>query len=90
LVDEFFIAIAGLIVLGAGAGFLITRWWIALLVPIAVVLVARAVLGDQGDFPDWALPWTVGVVVLIGLAAGSLGRFLAEEVRRNRHGWGSR
>jgi hypothetical protein len=80
------VAIAGLIALGAGAGLLITRWWLALLVPIAAGLLARVALGDQGDFPDWALPWTVGVLVLIGLAAGALGRFVADELRRKPDG----
>jgi hypothetical protein len=62
----------------------ITRWWLALLVPIAAALAARVVLGDQGDFPDWALPWTAGAFVLIGLVAGSLVRFVADERKRKR------
>jgi hypothetical protein len=64
---------------GAGAGWLITRWWLALLVPIAAALLARIIFPDDPEFP---LSWVVALLVLLGLAAGSLARFFADELRR--------
>jgi hypothetical protein len=69
---------------------LITRRWLALLVPVGAAVLARVVLGDQGDFDDWAVPSIAGVAVLIGLAASSLAQFFADELRRKRNGSRSR
>jgi hypothetical protein len=66
---------------GAGAGWLITRWWLALLVPIAAALLTSVIYRDDDEVPLWLL---AGVLVLIGLAAGSLARFFADELRRKR------
>jgi len=56
-------------------------------VPIAAGLLADVIYPDDPEFP---FSWVVGVIVLLGLAAGSLARFFADELRRKRDGSRSR
>ncbi len=84
---ELSIFIATPIAVGVVAGLLITRWWLALLVPIAAALVTRIIYPDDPEFPLWL---AAGLYVLLGLAAGSLVRFFADELRRKRDGSCSR
>jgi hypothetical protein len=68
---------------GVVAGLLITRWWLALLVPIAAGLLADAIYPDDPEFP---ISWAAALLVLLGLAGGSLTRFFADELSRKRDG----
>ena len=72
----------GLIAVGVVAGLLIKRWWVALLLPVSVAVVARIALGDQGDFGHWTLPFVAAILVTMGLGVGAGVPFVVGEFRR--------